>query len=146
MTLEVEQLAKLHRRDVDETRNALARARQLSLPVAIVAVDRGGHIVTALRRDLAPYMVIETARRKAATAAAMNSPTTMVAEFAASDAIVQNALHNTPDILAVPGGVPIVIDGVCVGGIGVAGGHYSEDHEVLDWAVTQFAGREVSSD
>jgi uncharacterized protein YyaL (SSP411 family) len=31
VTLEVEQLAKLHRRDVDETRNALARARQVLL-------------------------------------------------------------------------------------------------------------------
>ena len=41
------------------------------------------------------------------------------------------------------GGFPITVDGAVVGGIGVSGGHYSEDSDVAELRITEAVLREV---
>lgn len=110
---------------------ASAIARELAHDVAIVCVDRGGHVLASRRTDNTGYPAMEAARRKAATSAVMGVPTAMVAGLTGQDPLAALALSASPDMLAVPGGAPLVVDAVTVGGIGIAGAHYSEDEAIL---------------
>jgi len=118
----------------------IARARELGHHVSAVCTDRSGAIIAAQRMDLAAGQLIETARRKAVTSAAMGAPTSLVAGMVSQDSLAQQALAATPDMLPVPGGAPLVVDAIVVGGIGVAGGHYSEDDQILQYALAQVQG------
>lgn len=109
----------------------LAHAERLGLDVAIVAVDRGGREILTYRSDLTSYNALEPARKKATTSAAMGMPTSTVTSMTMADPIAQRALGASPDMLPVPGGFPIIIDNRVVGGIGVAGGHYTDDQQLL---------------
>jgi uncharacterized protein GlcG (DUF336 family) len=102
-------------------------AQQHNAHVALVAVDLGGHPVVVLRADRAPYAAIEAARRKAIAAAALQLPTAQLSEMCAADALMATAIAASGDMLVVPGGFPIIFDDRCVGGFGVAGGHYRDD-------------------
>ena len=42
---------------------------------------------------------------------------------------------HTPRLVVFGGGYPIKVDGQVVGGIGVSGGHYSEDQQVAETAL-----------
>jgi glc operon protein GlcG len=116
----------------------LKQAERYGLDVAIVAVDRGGRDVLAYRTDLTAYNALEPARRKAVTAAAMGMPTSTLVAMTMPDPIAQRALAASPDMLAVPGGFPIVLDNICIGGIGVSGGHYTDDHRLLARVMVQY--------
>lgn len=119
---------------------ALDLAHRYGLDVCFVAVDPGGHPLLVLRHDLAAYPTVEIARRKAATAAAFRAPTHMLSQAAALDPVVARALGGCPDLLAVPGGFPVIVDGVCRAGAGVAGGLYADDQRVLEEALAQCLG------
>jgi glc operon protein GlcG len=119
--------------------HAILAARDLGLDVAVVVVDKGGHIVAAQRRDLCGYPPVETARRKASTAAVLGAPTALLATFVWQDPIAARALEASPDMLAVPGGAPLVLDGLVMGGIGVAGARYDEDQLIVERALEALA-------
>jgi uncharacterized protein GlcG (DUF336 family) len=123
---------------MDIADQAVAEAERLGLDVAVVAVDRGGRTILAYRTDLTSYNALEPARKKAVTAAAMGMPTSTVTGFTMADPIGQRAMAASPDMLAVPGGFPIIQDNICVGGIGVAGGHYTDDQQLLSKVLVKF--------
>jgi uncharacterized protein GlcG (DUF336 family) len=114
---------------------ALGAARRYGLEASIAVVDTGGHLIAAARRDLTSHASFEAARKKAYTAAALRLPTSALAEMIASDAISQRALAANADLLAVPGGFPLIQEGVCIGGIGVAGGAWPDDQLIAAEAV-----------
>ncbi|MCG8442304.1 MAG: heme-binding protein [Caulobacterales bacterium] len=110
-------------------------SRSFGADSAVVAVDKGGHVIAAQRQDLASFAAFEAARKKATTAAALGIPTAMAAGFVAEDPIAARALHASPDMLAAPGGAPLIVENKVVGGVGVSGGHYSEDEQILERAL-----------
>lgn len=98
--------------------------RGLALCAAVVDPALG--LVAYGRADgLTPHSV-ETSRRKANTAASTRNPSASVPTELA------DAMENgTGGLLTrIPGGVPLVFDGVLVGGLGVAGGPPVKDAEV----------------
>jgi uncharacterized protein GlcG (DUF336 family) len=103
--------------------------------VSLVAVDLGGHPIVVLRADRASFPTIEAARRKAVASASLGMPTAGLAEMFAADPMVLTALGASGDMLIVPGGFPVIFDGRCVGGFGIAGGHYTEDDAIGKRAV-----------
>jgi glc operon protein GlcG len=105
-------------------------AEQHNSHVALVAVDLSGHPVVVLRADRAPYPAVEAARRKAVAAASLRMPTAGLSEMFATDPLVLTAIAASGEMLIVPGGFPIMFDNECVGGFGVAGGHYNEDDAI----------------
>ncbi len=115
---------------LEKLRRTLEAARRYGLDVSIVAVDASGHIIAAARRDLTSAASFEAARKKAFTAAAMKMPTAALTEMIANDPVSLRALQANPDLLAVPGGFPLVLDGVCIGGIGISGGAWHDDQMV----------------
>jgi uncharacterized protein GlcG (DUF336 family) len=102
---------------------AIAKALEIAQPVNIVVVDEGGNIVASVRMDGAKFLSMKTATAKAVSAASHRRPTTAI------DADIAPSLASASGgwITNMAGGLPIVVDGVCVGGIGVGSAPDAED-------------------
>jgi glc operon protein GlcG len=94
--------------------------------VSIAVVDDAGHLVHIERADGAPFQSPEIARRKAFTACAGKQPTKFFEDMVKE----RPAIALMPDRLPLQGGVPIIHNGECVGGIGVSGVKSHEDEIV----------------
>ncbi|WP_026533209.1 GlcG/HbpS family heme-binding protein [Arthrobacter sp. H41] len=98
---------------------ALAKCQADNLPFVTVAlVDRFGTVQALLRGDNAAEHTIESAKRKAYTAAALGAPTSELAQRITGNG---PGIDDLPGTLFLPGGVPLKVDGVSVAGIGVGG-------------------------
>jgi uncharacterized protein GlcG (DUF336 family) len=98
---------------------ALAKCQADKLPFVTVAlVDRFGTVQALLRGDNAAEHTIESAKRKAYTAAAFGAPTSELAKRVAGNG---PSIADLPGTLFLPGGVPLKVNGVSVAGIGVGG-------------------------
>jgi glc operon protein GlcG len=97
---------------------AQAEAARLSSHInAIAVVDTHGELVVFARMDDATIHSIAFAQQKARSAArSRRASATPPPEMAA-------ALTSMPDFVALPGGVPIVLNGKTIGAIGVSGGN-----------------------
>jgi glc operon protein GlcG len=105
---------------------AQARAQELGVQASIVIVDSGGNVKALARMDGAPFLTNTIARSKAVTAAGIGIATGDFADaVAASPALL--AGFSNQDVALLPGGVPLTVDGVIAGAVGVAGGMNGED-------------------
>lgn len=100
---------------------ALARAGEMALAVTVVVVDDGGTPRALIRMDGAPLVSVETARLKAYSAAAIGAPTDDFYAAVSGDPAAVASFGSRPGLTLIAGGLPLVIDAVVVGGIGVAG-------------------------
>jgi glc operon protein GlcG len=105
-------------------------------PQCIAVVDGSGHLLAFVRMDGAKFLSIETAQRKAVTAADRRSATGGIeAGHGVNLGIVtQGRLVN------LKGGVPIEVDGQVLGGVGVSSGSGEEDLEVAKAGVDAIPG------
>lgn len=119
---------------------AILVAQEMRLAVAVAVVDRGGRMVCGARMDEVGYINLEIARRKANAAQNFAAPLHSVMEAIASDVPIQRALATAGDELVVlPGGFPILKVATVVGGLGIAGGHYSQDRTIGERVVERLA-------
>jgi uncharacterized protein GlcG (DUF336 family) len=89
--------------------------------VSVAVVDRAGQTIVALRGDKASPHTMENARRKAYTAMTFRMPTSQYAEkYAENDPVVEQQV-TLPNVIAIPGGLPIKIGDEVIGGAGVSG-------------------------
>ncbi len=98
--------------------------------MVIAIVDREGTLKAFLRMDGAPLLSVEIAQNKAYTAAAFGLATHAWFDFIKGDEPLRLGIVHTERLVTFGGGYPIVVDGEVVGGIGVSGGHYTDDMEV----------------
>jgi uncharacterized protein GlcG (DUF336 family) len=89
--------------------------------VSAVVVDRAGETVVALRADNASPYTMENARRRAYTAMTFRTSTTEYAKRFASDNPVVRQQVTLPNVIAIPGGLPIKVGDDVIGGVGVSG-------------------------
>lgn len=94
--------------------------------VAIAVVDDGGYLLHLERMDGAPLPSAEIATLKARTAAIAKAPTKALEDIVKD----RPAVALMPGRLPVQGGLPIIHEGACVGGIGVSGVKSHEDEVV----------------
>jgi glc operon protein GlcG len=94
--------------------------------VSIAVVDDGGYLLHLERIDGAGPQSPEVAILKARSAALSRLPTKRLEEIVKD----RPGMLGFPDRLALQGGVPVVHDGECVGGIGVSGVQSHEDEQV----------------
>ena len=107
---------------------AVEKARQMGKPQCIAIVDEGGNLLAFRRMDGAKILSIESAIRKAITAASSRAPTGNVPE-----GLDNRLAHATSGRLVnLKGGLPIIADGVTVGGIGVGSQTGEEDLEAAE--------------
>ncbi len=100
--------------------DALQDCKARGYAVSAVVVDRGGDTVVALRADEAGLHTMENARRKAYTARTFRMTTEEFAKRMATEP-VRREQTTLPNIIAIPGGVPIRVGNDVIGAVGVSG-------------------------
>jgi glc operon protein GlcG len=111
---------------------AAAKARQLNAPGgAIAVVDDGGNLLAFERLDSTIAAGANIAVGKARTAAMFKRPTKF---FEDSIKNGRTAMVALPDFTPLQGGVPIIVDGQVVGGVGVSGAASAPQDEELAMA------------
>ena len=106
---------------------AEAEAVKNNWNVAIAILDDGGHLLHLIRMDGASPFNARTAVAKGKTAAETRR-STLVWEDRIKGG--RNSMLGMPKITPVQGGLPIVVDGTCIGGVGVSGVQSHEDEQI----------------
>lgn len=89
--------------------------------VSAVVVDRDGETIVAIRGDNASPHTMENARRKAYTAMTFRTSTADYAKrFADNNPVVRQQV-TLPNVIAIPGGLPIKLGTEVIGGVGASG-------------------------
>lgn len=117
----------------------IAKATDMGQPQCISIVDAGGHLLAFVRMDGAFHMSLETSLRKARTAACYGQPSGGLE--AGID--IKLALGTDGQRINLPGGLPIVVDGHCIGGIGVGSGTGEQDRQVATAAIAAIPGSQA---
>jgi glc operon protein GlcG len=115
---------------------AIAKCHDMGVPECIAVVDAGGHLLAFVRMDGAFALSLDTALRKAQTAAAYGIPTGGIE----AGVDIKLAIATEGKRINLPGGLPIIIDGAICGAIGVGSGTGAEDLEVAKAAIKAIAG------
>jgi len=105
---------------------AQAEAKRNNWIVAIAILDDGGHLLHFARMDGASPANAAIAVEKGRTAAMSRRTSGAWQERIKT----RPEMLKMPGILPVQGGVPILVDGVCVGGVGVSGVQSHEDEQI----------------
>ncbi len=105
---------------------AVAHAEALGVPQNITIVDDGGNMLAFVRMDGAKLLSGETSKSKAISAASHRQPTSRLDP----DLELKLAIASGGRLTNLEGGLPIIIDGVCVGAVGVGSGTGAQDIEV----------------
>lgn len=106
---------------------SLAHAQKNKWPVAIAVVDRHGFLVYFERMDDTQTGSVEIALDKAKTAGMFRRASRVFEEGVAKG---RNALLGLKGATPITGGVPIIVGGKVIGGIGVSGVTSDQDEEV----------------
>jgi uncharacterized protein GlcG (DUF336 family) len=122
----------------DIVAKALDAAERAGVRAIVTVVDPALALVAFGRADGATPHSVETSRRKAMTAASTRKPSS-----ALNPDLATALEHGTGGILTrVKGGVPIVVDGVTIGGLGVAGGLPDQDEAIALEVLAALTGAE----
>ncbi len=115
---------------------AVEKARAMGVPQCIAVVDTGGHLLAFSRMDGAFVLSIDSALAKAMTAASYGAPTGQIPE----GVDIKLAIATGGKRVNLPGGLPIIVDGHVLGGIGVGSGQGHEDLDVARTALAALPG------
>ena len=120
-----------------ETAVAAAAKERISISIAIA--DAGGHLMLLERMDGGRFHTVHSATTKAVCAASTKRPTSARGAQAQPLDVAHAlglALAAGPERwTAMEGGCPVIVDGECVGGVGVSGGDWSTDMAIAQAAV-----------
>src|SRR3990170_8070447 len=104
-----------------------AEANQNDWHVTIAVVDDGGHLLYLQRSHDTQFGSVETARLKAHAAVAFQRPTKTSEDAVLSGRLIHLAL---PGVIPAEGGVPLEIEGIIVGGLGISGVRSFQDGQI----------------
>jgi uncharacterized protein GlcG (DUF336 family) len=108
---------------------AEAEAKKNSWPVVIAILDSGGQLVMLQRLDNTQWGSVEVAKDKARSAVAFRRPTKVFQDLIAQGGANMRLL-NVSGASMLEGGIPIVVNGQVVGGIGVSGVTSQQDAQI----------------
>jgi glc operon protein GlcG len=106
---------------------AAVEAKRNNWIVAIAVLDDGGHLLNFVRMDGATPANAGIAVEKARTSALSRRASGMWEQRIKEGRL---AMLKMPGILPVQGGLPIIVDGTCVGSVGVSGVQSHEDEQI----------------
>lgn len=116
--------------DADSARRildaALEAARAEGFAMSVAVVDEGGYPLALQRMDGAGLMTAKVAMEKARTAALIRAPSGRLADRL----VAEPALLRLTDYLPMAGGLPVTVEGQCIGAIGVSGGTPTQDEQI----------------
>ena len=121
------------------------KATEMGQPFVTAIVDESGVLKAFSRMDGAALLSVQIAHDKAYTAAGFGLHTDGWHDFIKNDApLADGAVGGIDRLVIFGGGYPIKLDGQIVGGVGVSGGHYTQDMEIARAALAM-AEAEVGS-
>ena len=118
---------------------ALARAEAMGVPQNVVITDEGGHLLAMARMDGAKPLSVLSAHAKAKTAASARAPTGGIP----ADAEIKLSLAQDLNFTNLRGGFPVVVDGKCIGAIGVGNGTGDQDVDVAKAGLAALPGAQL---
>lgn len=113
---------------------AMEAAETMGVPQCIAIVDEGCNLLAFIRMDGSRVLSVESATRKAMTAATTGQPTGNIPAEKAL-ALAEATSGRMTNLL---GGLPLLAKGQIVGGIGVGSGTGEQDLEIAFAAVAAF--------
>jgi uncharacterized protein GlcG (DUF336 family) len=108
---------------------AEAEARKNNWPVVIAILDPGGQVVMLQRLDNTQWGSVEVAKDKARSAVAFRRPTKVFQDLIAQGGANMRLL-NLSGASMLEGGIPIVVNGQVIGGVGVSGVTSQQDAQI----------------
>ena len=111
---------------------AEAEARKNSWSVAIAIVDSGANLILFQRLDDTQSGSVNVAVGKAATAVKFKRPTKILEEMINGG---RAAFLSVDGITPLQGGLPVIVDGKCIGAVGVSGVQSQQDEQIAQAAV-----------
>ena len=115
---------------------AMEKATAMGVPQCISIVDSGGHMLAFCRMDGAYVLSNDSSLKKAKTAAIYGQLTGQMDDNIA----IKLAIATDGQRVNLPGGVPIIVDGHVIGGIGVGSGTGAQDLEVAKAGIAALDG------
>jgi Uncharacterized protein, possibly involved in utilization of glycolate and propanediol len=111
---------------------AEARAREIGVPMNIAVVDDGGHLLAFARMDGAKLSSARIAINKAEASAIRRQPSGPAMSGGEPNLLLSLGLAIGSHAAQTPirGGLPILVNGECVGAIGVSNGTEDQDVDV----------------
>src|SRR6202142_17972 len=118
---------------------AVEAAKKAGIAVSIALADAGGHLILLERMEGGRFHTVHSSTTKAVCAAS-NKRMTSARGAQAQPLDVAHALGlalaaGAERWTAMEGGCPVIADGECIGGIGVAGGGWAPDERIAQQAV-----------
>jgi glc operon protein GlcG len=118
---------------------AVAKAEAARVPLSVAIVDAGGHMILLERMDGGRFHTVHSSTTKAICAASNKRPTSAKGaqgqELDTVHALGLALAAGPARWTAMEGGYPIIVDGECIGGIGVSGGTWEFDDSVARLAL-----------
>ncbi|MEQ8896025.1 MAG: heme-binding protein [Roseovarius sp.] len=131
------------RLDLDDAGKLLAGARakadEIGVPMCIAITDESGNLIAFERMDGGKVTSITIAIDKSFTASGAKKATHEYGEASQPGAPaygIGSAISGR--LMVVGGGLPVVVDGAVVGGIGVSSGTPAQDREVAEAGIAAF--------
>ena len=122
---------------------ALAKARELKQIVSIAVVDAGGHLFAFKRmtngRTHNTLLALAKARSAALTTAATGKKNREGGEIPDHQVLAQTLGIGPGWFMSIEGGVPISLEGQCIGAAGVSGAPAAVDRQICQAGVDAFA-------
>ncbi len=111
---------------------AEAEAAKIGVEVSLAIVDEAGNLLFFQKHDKPGPHTVNFAQRKARASAIFKRPSK-----AQNDALTKGNLAtlNMPDAFPIQGGLPIMIDGQCLGAVGVSGATSEQDEQISQAAI-----------
>ena len=136
----------IKRLSLDEARilveGAEEKSREIEVPMCIAVVDESGYLVAFTRMDGAKISSIDIAIDKAFTGAAARKGTHVYNQLCVPGQPTFGIhVTNRGRFSIIGGGLPIVIDGEVVGGVGISAGTAEQDQVVAQGAVDYFLSK-----
>jgi glc operon protein GlcG len=104
-------------------------ARKNDLAVVVTVVDPGGNLVLLERMDNAQTGSVEVSQDKAKSAVAFRRPTKAFQDTIAAGGEGLRVMKMSGAV-PVEGGLPIIVDGKIIGGIGISGATSAQDGQM----------------
>ena len=136
----------IHRLDLSDARilieGAAAKAREIGVPMCIAVVDESGTLIAFERMDGGKVTSVTIAQDKAFTAAAARKATH---DYNAANVPGNLAFGIHTEVggrlSPVGGGLPVMVDGEVVGGIGLSSGTPQQDMDCAQAGIDHFESK-----
>jgi uncharacterized protein GlcG (DUF336 family) len=118
---------------------AISAAHDAGIAIAVAITDAGGHLILLERMDGGRFHTVHSATTKAVCAASNKRPTSpngaQAQPLDVAHALGLALAAGTERWTAMEGGFPVIVDGECIGGIGVSGGDWETDERIARAAI-----------